>query len=432
MAPAAYDFFLKERKRVPSWITAFLPASEPPPEPSEIADRLSSLPLIGTRTPDDQEVNESEWEIEADFRFEREGKPTSLRLWAAPSGYFETAHAEWMGVSPADREAARKSRFYVGVSTTFREDPLRDFHRQLRVLAAAVPDAVMVMDLAACRPHPPGWLRESAASAVPPSPQYLYVIHSIYETEDPKSPVWMHTHGLRRCGSIELEIMDVTSAQANSLVRLVNTVAAMFIEEGPCPSDTPFAAGRGLDLVWLPWEEGLRKVKGQALGGLKDRDPSHAMPSGLLFVPRRGLFGRRYKSPARHVPMLDGNPLLYVSRMETERMGLLAQDRLGAFLDLQRQHGASPGWMFLVKLGYPVDKPASKGDREHLWFQVHAVLGSQVDATLTNEPYAVARLKKGKRGTHPLDLLSDWMIINRSGQFSPDSLHLLRKDSGIP
>jgi hypothetical protein len=427
MTPSAYDFFLKERQRVPSWITAFLPSSDAPPAPSEIVDRLSSLPLVETRTPEDPEIAESEWEVEADFRFEREGPLTRARLWAAPSDYFETAHADWLGVTKADQAAAKESRFYVGVSTTFGDNPLRDFHRQVRILEAAAPDAVMVMDLAACRPHPPGWLKEVSSSSVPPSPQNLYVIHSVYEKDDPRAAVWMHTHGLRRCGSIELEIMGVTSAQAPPLARLINTVAAMFVEQGPCPPDTPFEGGRRLNLAWLPWEDGIRRVKKPSLGGQDDRDPAHSLPSGILFVPRWGLFGRRYASPARHVPTLEANPLLYVSRMETDRMALLAQDRLGEFADLQRRFGHSPDWMFLVKLGYPIDGAPSEGDREHMWFQVHGIRGNAVDATLTNEPYGVARLKKGDRGTHPLDLLSDWAVLNPSGQYTPDTLHLLRR-----
>lgn len=432
MAPSAYDFFLKERQRVPSWIMAFLPASEAPPEAPGIIDRLSSLPLVETRTPDEPPLADSVWEIEAGFRFERGGPLTRARLWAAPSDYFETAHAEWLGITGADQAAARESRFTVGVSTTFGDNPLRDFHRQVRILAAAAPDAVLVMDLAACRPHPPGWLKETSASAVPPSPQNLYVIHSVYEKDDPRAAVWMHTHGLRRCGSIELEILGVASAQAPPLARLINTAAAMFIEQGPCPPDTPFEIGRGLNLVWLPWEEGLRRVRKASLGGPRDRDESHSLPSGILFAPRRGLLGRRYRSPALHVPTLEGNPLLYVSRMETDRMAMLAQDRLGEFADLQRRFGGSPDWMFLVKLGYPIDGASSEGDREHLWFQVHEIRGNAVDATLTNEPYGVERLRKGERGMHPLDLLSDWAVLNPSGQYSPDTLHLLRRKIGGP
>jgi hypothetical protein len=238
--------------------------------------------------------------------------------------------------------------------------------------------------------------------------------------------VWMHTHGLRRCGSIELEIMDVSRDDAGTLATLVNTVAAMFIEKGPAPPDRPFQAGRGLDLLWLPWEDGLKKVDARLSGGPGDRDEVHSDPSGLLFVPSKGLFGRRYKSPAAHVPTLSENPLLYVSRMETERMALLAKDRWSDFATLQKQRGADDEWAFLVKLGYPVDGAESDADREHLWFQVHEVRANDVDATLTNEPYAVSTLKKDERGAHPLSLLSDWAILTPMGHFSPDTLHLLR------
>lgn len=427
MGRGEYDFFLKDRRRVPSWITAFLPGGAEEPDADAVRELLGALPVAKVGPARTRERRDSLWELDASFTFEHDEPPSAMRVWAAPSETLSEAHVEWMGVTPAEHEAAKKSRFTIGVSTVFSGQPLRDFHRQLRVLAAAAPEAVLAMDVPACRPHPASWLRDAAASVVPPSPTSLFVIHAVYDEKDKSSPVWMHTHGLRRCGSIELEIMDVSRDDAGTLATLVNTVAAMFIEKGPSPPDRPFQAGKGLDLLWLPWEEGLKKVETKSSGRLDDRDEAHAGPSGLLFVPSKGLFGRRYKSPAAHVPTLAENPLLYVSRMETERMALLAQDRWPDFAKLQLEHGAHDDWAFLVKLGYPVDGAENDADREHLWFQVHGVKGHDLDATLTNEPYAVSTLKKDQRGTYPLSMMSDWAILNPMGHFTPDTLHLLRR-----
>jgi hypothetical protein len=427
MGGADYDFFLKDRRRVPSWLTACLPGGAPKPAAEEVQALLESLPVVRIGEPRAAEHPGAAWELEAAFTFEHDEPPAIMRLWAAPSDDLSDLHVEWLGVTKEEHEAAKRSAWTIGVSTTFSSQPLRDFHRQIRVLNAAAPGAVLAMDVPACRPHPASWLRESAASAVPPAPTSLFVIHAVYDDKAPGAPVWMHTHGLQRCGSIELEIMDVTRDDAATLALLVNTVAAMFIEKGPSPPDRLFHAGKGLDLLWLPWEDGLRKVGGKASGGMHDRDDAHVGPSGLLFVPSKGLFGRRYKSPSAHVPVLAENPLLYVSRMETERMALLAQDRWGSFVELQRSHGEHDDWAFLVKLGYPVDGAETDADREHLWFQVHDVRGNDLDATLTNEPYAVSTLRKDERGRHPLSFMTDWAILNPMGHFTPDTLYLLRR-----
>jgi len=73
------------------------------------------------------------------------------------------------------------------------------------------------------------------------------------------------------------------------------------------------------------------------------------------------------------------------------------------------------------------DSAESEADRERLWFQVHSVRGNDLDATLTNEPYAVSTLRKDERGTHPVSMMSDWAILNPMGHFTPDTLHLLHR-----
>jgi hypothetical protein len=81
--------------------------------------------------------------------------------------------------------------------------------------------------------------------------------------------------------------------------------------------------------------------------------------------------------------------------------------------------------MPLVKLGYRTDSGAAD-DREHLWFQVHGFQRDQVDATLVNQPFHIARLQKDQRGLHPLELLSDWAILTPFGTINPRQTRTLR------
>ena len=78
----------------------------------------------------------------------------------------------------------------------------------------------------------------------------------------------------------------------------------------------------------------------------------------------------------------------------------------------------------LMKLGLPTD---DGNDHEHLWFEVHAIEGDTVDATLVNQPFAIASLKAGQRGTHSLEKLSDWTLLTPAGSVTPRETRTLRE-----
>jgi hypothetical protein len=242
----------------------------------------------------------------------------------------------------------------------------------------------------------------------------LFTVHDVAPEDGEQH--WLHTHGLGRCGALELDVLDVPADGAGLIGQLVNAVASLFMERGIPEPDEPFLAGENLELVWLPWEDALSHMPEAIAGGADDRDESHAGARGVLLCP--GSYG----SPSAYLEILRENPLLYVSDMETERMSLLASERLPRFLRLLSRFGGSDGWMFLVKLGYAVDSAGSPSDREHLWFQVHAYDGGDVDATLLNQPYRIARLVEGQRATHSLDRLSDWAIVCDKGRFDANTV----------
>jgi hypothetical protein len=427
--PPDYQAILDHRP--PSWVTALLPEAQEAPSITEVLGRLGrcGLDIAGARPAGDRESSLSRWEIEVQVRFSAT-ETTPFRVWLEPTERYTRAHLDWPRLlTRAEQEAARRSRWSLGVSTLLGRECLRGFHHQLRLLDAVAPEITVVMDLAACTPHPEAWLREVAASRVPPAPTNLYAIHAVYDDRAARGPRWMHTHGLLRCGSIELEILNAPDADVDLLSELLNAVAPRFIEDGPVEPDEPFLAGEALSLVWLPWREALARVPGGIPGLGPDRDPAHSLPSGALFAPGRRLFGRRYEGVSRYAPALAANPVLHASRSETERARLLAFERLRQFLWLQEEYRGSSDWKFLVKLGYETDAGAP---REHLWFAVHACEGDTFDATLVNAPGQVSHLREGVRGLHPLDRLSDWAILCPFGQFSPDSVIYLERELGSP
>jgi len=67
-------------------------------------------------------------------------------------------------------------------------------------------------------------------------------------------------------------------------------------------------------------------------------------------------------------------------------------------------------------LGYPTPDQS----REHLWFELHAIDGDQLDATLVNRPFKVD-LRVNERAMRPVDLLTDWVVTTPAGQITPRS-----------
>ncbi|MBQ5513233.1 MAG: DUF4026 domain-containing protein, partial [Bacteroidales bacterium] len=63
------------------------------------------------------------------------------------------------------------------------------------------------------------------ASKVAPSPDYMFTIHAVNDSEEGTDSVWLHTHGLTRCGTIELEILGADLDNWQELGNALNQIA---------------------------------------------------------------------------------------------------------------------------------------------------------------------------------------------------------------
>jgi len=413
---------------VPSLLLAILPAGAEPPGVTDVSNNLeSAFPNAANVDPlPDEAGPAAQWRARARVKWDDEETECILSL--EHKDKLEDFHFERIGFSDEEKDVATRSSWAVGVETVFGEDVLLDFHRQLKVLNALGLAPPAVLDTTACVLHPGSWVREAATAETPPDPANLFAIHAVSGDDSEDAPMWLHTHGLLRCHSIEYELMGVDGEYAAAMGRLLNVVAMLSLIEGPPPPDTTFQPVEGLELVWLPFEIGMKKFGRDALGSSKDRVEHHDFPSGILLLRRGFWIFKRYATPNAYGAFLDGNPLIGISAEETERMTGLARERLAVFDGYFRQYAEAEDWAFLVKLGYKIDDAQDEGDREHLWFEVHAIEDDRVDAVLVNQPYYIARMQEGDRDWHDLGLLTDWAIICKYGQYNPDKISLLEKE----
>lgn len=411
-----YEAFVEGDFCAETWLSAVLPCGALAPSSLQMLERLGA---DGIHARVDEDEDDDVWRLTWD-----EGSLVLVEHRIDP--YDVRWHAR--DFDDDGRAALLESKHAVRLECVLGEPILESYHEALRLLRRLAPEAVAVHDLAATEYRPESWWDDAIEGLAPPPPSSLYTIHIVRDAEEDPALLWFHTHGLYRCGAIELEILDVPEDAAEDMKTFLNIAAQLFIEGGTPEKGEPFAIGQGIELAWLPWEDALSHVGSEGLGRGGDRDEDHDGPRGVLFAPGRkklGVFGKRWLAPATLGPKLPDHPIFYVSRMETRRMGILATERFPVFRDLVTRFSGTTDWGFLAKIGYLVDGSAGSGEMEHLWFEVHAVDGARLDATLINAPHAIARMKLGDRAWHAADQLSDWRIGSPVGGVGPDRVGLL-------
>lgn len=346
-------------------------------------------------------------------------------------------------ISEDDFNTALSQTKYLSVAVNFRKKSLDSFHFQLKVLDTIMPEASLVIDFMSFRLLSGRWLKLTASSNIPPSPDYLYALHAVYDEKEKQTEYWFHTHGLLRCGLIELEILNTFSG-AQQMYDLVNHVVKRFLFD-PSKEHEKFTAGfDGLDLnlTWIRWEKALEDLPKSILGGFHDREGDtnpHSEPSGVLFAVEDG----NLISPEIYASTLSNNPILFISTEETTRMSKLAKERYSYFLNVFDRNTIQPKksffhrifgkkepdqnqWSFIVKFGLVVDNAENSTEKEHLWFSVISANEKTIEGKLLNQPYWIASLKEGDVKSFPIAMLTDWIIYDTDGnQYTPDSIYQL-------
>ena len=249
----------------------------------------------------------------------------------------------------------------------------------------------------------------------------IYTIHVVTHNEE---PIWLHTHGLAEIGNFDFDILepskDIARAGGGDLLRSI----ALAIVEGSVSVSTPRypVASPGGDVRFVSAEEFTSGADAALAARLRpNAHDGHNSQRAVLCEPGGGFLSRWFGRGLKPSRFLSGEiPDTVIMQFSTEASRLMAARARSTF-NLFRTFAAEfrefecPA---IVKLGYRVDD-GDEDDKEHLWFEVHETFDDAVDATLSNQPYNIARMKMGERGRHPLELLSDWMVLTPAGPISP-------------
>lgn len=332
------------------------------------------------------------------------------------------------GLTPGERETAYQAGTCVGVRMEGSGgNILRDRKNFLYFLRALMgDDAVVSSDHIAEKLWSRQALDDELSHDADPDIESLYSLHLVVDATT-KSEDWLHTHGLGEIGFFDFDILRPSQDLAGSSIDILRAIALLIVE-GNLRSDTPrFTIARpGGDIRSVSVSEFMRKASPATATLRDDSDDHHVTNRIIICDPASGLLSRWFDRP-RPSSFLsgerDGVAVSFskdASNLQSERARLT----YGFFRSICAEF-AEFDLPRLVKLGYPVDS-GSPDDREHLWFEVHELEDDRMEATLANQPFNIARMRRGDRGWHEVDKLTDWTLMTPWGYITPRSTKALR------
>jgi hypothetical protein len=327
-----------------------------------------------------------------------------------------------------DIEAIQKLEYGLAVEMVFGVNALSSYHLQLKLIHAMLPDALAVIDDSSEKILSGRWVALAAESEVPPAPRYLYTAQAVSGEED---CVWLHTHGLNRCGRPELEVLASTKDNYQEHYNVLETLANRILEDEEVPEfGSPYflayvAEGMPLVVTLIDWEEAVELYEPDMLGGKRDRKDGHDRDTCVVFVyPSQESADKGEFYPLDiYDKFMKENPVFMISNEETDRMRAQAVERISYLFDA----AADQDNHILVKIGLPVDEEHKTQDneREHIWFELLEVSGDRFQAKLTQEPYYIKDMHEGFVGEYGPEDVTDWLIYTPEGRISPDDVYRL-------
>jgi uncharacterized protein YegJ (DUF2314 family) len=306
--------------------------------------------------------------------------------------------------------------------------PVVGLHLQIKVMSCLVQDIGVCVDFNTERLLSGVWCELQARTNTPPSLKYLYTVQAVgSDTNDNK--VWLHTHGLNRCGFIEYEIMDTDIESCNDHAMLLSNFCDWVISNPkPIEEYQPIVIGRDSDgndvvLTWMNWATANKKYDKMLIGGANYRDVAHSRWIGTIYklenaqstelLPISSLDIDKYRTSMMILP-----------EQENVRISTLAKERLN-FL---RNWSALSSAKAKVKIALEIPKELQEkvGCKfEHIWATLHKLDKTELYCEILDYPRCLKDIHQGDKVKISLNNLSDWYLEVDNMQITPDTVYQL-------
>lgn len=329
--------------------------------------------------------------------------------------------------SQQEQDNLTNAQYCIAIIMDLTEKYKEGFHLQLKLLNAAVPNLLAVIDESGEQIFSGKWVQLTAQSHVLPPPKMFFNIQAVIG-EDNK--VWLHTHGLARCHKPELEILNADKKNSQAQYSVLEVLSYHFLDYGSnIEQKSPiFLAHLTNDILLVvtivSWTEAVKKFPYDITGGILSRKHSHNTNSYIIFVyPNEDCFASGdYYELSLYDDLLNDNPMYMISNEETNRMKHLALERISFIKKIAEKH---PEYIHL-KIGLKIDTEENNENKEYLWFILKKIINDSIfEAELINEPYFIQDLHKGDINIYNTSQITDWEICAPTYKICPDDIYML-------
>ncbi len=329
--------------------------------------------------------------------------------------------------SKKDQEDILKAKKALTVFMGFKDNYRKSYQLQLKLITAMINDLVAVLDESAEKILPEKWVKMTAQSKVLPNPKSLFTVQAV---SGKNNEVWLHTHGLSRCGITELEILESDADNYQNHYNLISTYAMYLLDKKNDNFDIESGAyigclinGEPVVVTGRSWPIGIKEYKHLKLGNLKDRKNGHNTKSSILFLyqTEEDEKNKKLRKVSIYDKLWGDNPIFFISDEETSRMKALAIEEF----DYVKEHFKDKDNHILLKIGLPLEE---RGKFEHIWFELLEFKGDKFKAKLTQEPYDVDDIHTGDERWYSKEDITDWIIYTKKFSVNPDNVYLLESD----
>ena len=312
----------------------------------------------------------------------------------------------------------------ITIYMPLKDNPKKSYHLELKLCVALCPDLIGVMDESAEKMLPAKWVVMSANSKVEPSSKDLFNVQAV---TDEFGEVWLHTHGLCRCGLRELEIIESNQDVVQHHYNLI-VAYAMYLIDRKVGEDFSYLScfigslidGSPIVVTSVSWTVGLNEYKKAKIGNIKDRKNAHNTKSNIIFLYTSEEEEKKHilKKVSIYNHLWSQNPLFFFSDEETDRMRKLAHERFSFVKEALKNKDNQ----VLLKIGLPLQE---ENKFEHIWFELLEIKGKKFKAKLTQEPYDIPNMHTGDEAWYTLDDVTDWIIYTKTAAINPSNVYLL-------
>lgn len=323
-------------------------------------------------------------------------------------------------------EELKKAEKAMTIFMKFQKDSKKSYHLQLKIAQAIVPNMLALLDESAEKILPSRWVFMAASSNIVPSANDLYSVQAVINENN---EVWLHTHGLCRCGLTELEILQSDKEHYNQHYNLISTFASFLIDKNSEFNYLENSAYIGILLdrtpvvvTCLSWTKALKEYPNNILGGLKDREQGHNSKTSIIFLYKSEEDEKQkiLSKVSIYNNLWGDNPIFFISNEETARMKALAIERFH-FVKEQFENKENK---IIIKIGLKTNGNDNY-DLEHIWFELLEFKKDKFKAKLTQEPYNVDNMHTGDEAWFTVDDVTDWVIYTKEKMITPGNSYLL-------